>query len=136
MTWADIQTSWHQSRNFEIEGGVHQKFPEEMAKRTLISRACKNLLNTSLDTDPVVAGAFNATTEAEYRMEEQNEIKEPKKLPAKASSIKAKYGISKEEAQPEPEVAEPVEDVPEEAGPEVFDEDIPWPAADDQPEVF
>ena len=135
MTWADIQTSWRQSRNYKIEGGVHQKFPEEMAKRTLISRACKNLLNTSLDTDPVVAGAFNATTENEYRMEEQNEIKsEQKKLPTKASSIKSKYGIKEDEVQQESVVAEaeePVEEAIPEEGPEAFEEDIPWPEAEE-----
>ena len=37
MTWDEILTSWKQSRNYKAEGGVHQKFTVEMAKRTLIA---------------------------------------------------------------------------------------------------
>ena len=91
MTWDEIQTSWRQSRNYKPEGGVHQKFTEEMAKRTLIAKACKFLLNTSLENNAVVK-AFNDTTDAEYSFEEQNEQK-PKQ---EKVSFKERYGIGKE----------------------------------------
>ena len=47
---------------------------------------------------------------------------EPTPKQSKADSFKAKHNIG----TPEPETP----------APEAFDEDIPWPAADDQPEVF
>lgn len=93
MSWADIQTSWKQSRNWKAADGVHQKFPEEMAKRTLINRACKNLLNGSADIDAVVAGAFNQTTDAEYE-----KVETPAR-PAvqKAKTIKERYQIAQDQ---------------------------------------
>lgn len=91
MTWNQIQTSWKQSRNYGKEDGVQKKFPEEMVRRTVISRACKLLLNTSLEssTDNLVVKAFNDTTDSEFQIETQNEQKpEPKKV-----SFKERYGI-------------------------------------------
>ena len=91
MTWEEIQTSWKQSRNYKAEGGVHQKFTPEMAKRTLIAKACKFLLNTSNDMagNSAVIKAFNDTTDSEFDMEVQNEQKpEQKKM-----TFKERYGI-------------------------------------------
>lgn len=87
MKWEQIQTSWKQSRNCR-QGGVHDKFPEEMAKRTLISRACKMMLNTSIKPNDAVVESFNRTTESEF-MDEQNAVEpEPRKL-----SFKERYNI-------------------------------------------
>src|SRR5699024_7803077 len=44
---------------------VHKKFPEEMAKRTVINRAAKNIINTSSDDDNLIA-AINGTTANEF----------------------------------------------------------------------
>ena len=120
MTWEQIQTSWKQSRNYKAEGGVHQKFTEEMAKRTLIAKACKLLLNTSNDMagNAAVIKAFNDTTDSEFdNMEVQNEQKpEQKKM-----TFKERYGIGA------PNTEEPKEEAPiaEENGPEAF-EDTPF----------
>lgn len=61
MTKKMIDASWGQART----NNVQKKFPEEMAKRTVINRAAKNILNSSLDEDVDLIGAINSSTEAE-----------------------------------------------------------------------
>jgi len=48
MTAAQLKQAWMQSYNYK-DNGVHSKFDEEMAKKTVISRACKLLINSSPD---------------------------------------------------------------------------------------
>lgn len=62
MTKKEIETSWGQSKTGQT---VHKKFPQEMAKRTVINRAAKAFINTSDDSDLLVE-AINNTTENEY----------------------------------------------------------------------
>lgn len=116
MTWKDIQRSWAKTRS----GGATQKeFPEEMAKRTLINRACKHILNSSTEADSVVTAAFNHTTDNEYLREEkvaQTQSSKP--------SVKERYGIGKAKDEAIDAKAEKVEDLPLE-GPEIF-EDSPF----------
>ncbi|WP_341320343.1 RecT family recombinase [Solibacillus sp. FSL H8-0523] len=61
MTMAEILTSWSQSSNQSVQN----KYPQEMAKRTVINRAAKEFLNTSDDSDLLV-DAINRTTENEF----------------------------------------------------------------------
>lgn len=61
MTKKDIDTSWSQAKTKNVQN----KFPAEMAKRTVINRAAKNIINTSSDSG-VLTGAINGTTENEY----------------------------------------------------------------------
>lgn len=50
MTMEEIRQSWKMSKqNPNKEGSTHQSFPQEMAKRTVINRACKSYLNSSDD---------------------------------------------------------------------------------------
>jgi recombination protein RecT len=58
MSMDDIKTSWRQSKvNPVAESGAvnqnstHGKFTAEMAKRTVINRLCKRIINTSDDTE-------------------------------------------------------------------------------------
>lgn len=68
MTRKEIEASWGQSKTSQA---VHKKFPQEMAKRTVINRAAKAFINTSDDSDLLV-DAINRSTENEY----ENERKE------------------------------------------------------------
>ena len=61
MTMAEIQTSWSQSSMQTVQN----KYPQEMAKRTVINRASKAFINTSDDSDLFI-GAINRTTENEF----------------------------------------------------------------------
>ncbi|TDM15716.1 recombinase RecT [Macrococcus bovicus] len=54
MTIQEIEEAWKQSQmvyegKFR-EDGTHRRFPQEMAKKTVINRACKKLLNSSDDS--------------------------------------------------------------------------------------
>lgn len=68
MTKKEIDASWSQSKT---QQAVHKKFPQEMAKRTVINRAAKAFINTSDDSDLLVQ-AINNSTENEH----DNERKE------------------------------------------------------------
>lgn len=63
MTKKEIDACWNKSSSTSHD--VHKSFPQEMSKRTVINRACKNYINSSLDND-VLVEAFNRTTENEY----------------------------------------------------------------------
>lgn len=61
MTKNEIDVSWSQSKN----SSVQKKYPQEMAKRTVINRAAKAFINTSDDSDMFV-DSINRTTENEF----------------------------------------------------------------------
>ncbi len=68
MTKKEIEKSWSKSRT---KGGVQLEFPQEMAKRTVINRACKMFINTANDNDLIV-DAYNRTLSNEY--ENNNDV--------------------------------------------------------------
>ena len=50
MTINQIQRAWAKSPvRQDAEGSTHKQFPDEMAKRTVVDRACKRLINSSSD---------------------------------------------------------------------------------------
>jgi recombination protein RecT len=61
MTRKEIDTSWSQAKTKNVQN----KFPQEMAKRTVINRSAKAFINTSDDSDLLVE-AINNSTENEY----------------------------------------------------------------------
>ena len=69
MTMQQIRTAWGQGAT-KGNSPAHKNFTEEMAKKTVINRACKMFINTS-DDSPVLTEAFNRTTESDYRNEER-----------------------------------------------------------------
>lgn len=71
MTKKEIDVSWSQSRNKSVQS----KYPQEMAKRTVINRAAKQFFNTSDDNDLFVDAA-NRTTENEYEYDEEKPVKD------------------------------------------------------------
>lgn len=70
MTRKEIEASWSQSKTKQA---VHKKFPQEMAKRTVINRAAKAFINTSDDSDTLIE-SINNTTENEYDENQPREI--------------------------------------------------------------
>lgn len=75
MTMAEILAAWSTSKNKSVQ----DKYPQEMAKRTVINRAAKAFINTSDDSDLLIA-AVNRTTENEYEptVKDMGEIEEIK----------------------------------------------------------
>ncbi|BFH63950.1 recombinase RecT [Paenibacillus azoreducens] len=74
MTIKEIRQAWKKSRqNPDKEGSTHNEFPGEMAKRTVINRACKAYMNTS-DDGSLVMTHFNRQDEAIAEAEMEAEI--------------------------------------------------------------
>ncbi|MGM8212605.1 recombinase RecT [Virgibacillus sp. W0430] len=81
MTIEEIRQAWSQSQMWgkgnkkEKEGSTHDKFRQEMAKKTVINRACKKFLNSSDDSSLVIQH-FNRQDDAIAEAEAQQEINE------------------------------------------------------------
>lgn len=67
MTKKEIDVCWNKSSS--RDRSVHKEFPAEMAKRTVINRACKYYVNTSTDADMLIQ-AINRTIDNEFKEEE------------------------------------------------------------------
>ena len=72
MTYEQIKKSWQKSpmrpvlENGEIKkGSTHAEFLEEMIKKTVIRRACKQIIQSSDDSDLFVETVNNQTVEVE-----------------------------------------------------------------------
>jgi recombination protein RecT len=120
MTKKEVDASWSQSKTSQ---SVHKKFPQEMAKRTVINRAAKAYINTSDDSDLLV-DAINRSTENEYdeRVDVTNEeVRTEIAERANREVIDIKPGVAPSPAkqQPTPSTKQPV-DIPQ-----GFADDVP-----------
>lgn len=61
MTMEQIKKAWNQG-TMKGNSGAHTNFTEEMAKKTVINRACKMYVNTSDDSD-ILLESFNKTNQ-------------------------------------------------------------------------
>ena len=110
MTRKEIEASWSQSKNKSVQN----KFPQEMAKRTVINRAAKAFINTSDDSDALIQ-AVNDTTEEEFENDQERAVRDvTETVEREANQVlietkpKAK---SKAKPKPEPEAVEVSEDI-------------------------
>ncbi len=69
MTFEEIKQAWQQSKMRPIDekgqlkaGSTHDKFTAEMAKKTVINRACKPIINSSSDSN-LFKEIYNRTSE-------------------------------------------------------------------------
>lgn len=69
MTKKQIDASWSRAKTKNVQN----KFPEEMAKRTVINRAAKNIVNTSTADDALV-NSINGTTKNEFDEAEVKDV--------------------------------------------------------------
>ena len=78
MTIDQIKKAWSQGQTYKGDGGTspHNKFGEEMAKRTVINRACKALINSSNDVSLLFKKHFNEAEEAMAEAQMDEEIRE------------------------------------------------------------
>lgn len=65
MTIDEIEAAWKKGSNYSAGRGVHSDFKQEMAKKTVINRACKMFINSSND-DGMFAASYNNTTQTDY----------------------------------------------------------------------
>lgn len=115
MTMDEIRRSWMQGAT-KGQSPAHRNFPQEMAKKTVIGRACKLFVSTSDD-----AGVYGTDDSPEWQ--------ESQEAPAEAN---AKEAVFAELPQaPEPAAVEAVqEDLPE-PGQEDIPEEPAWEAPED-----
>ena len=106
MTKKEIDASWSQSKTKQA---VHNKFPQEMAKRTVINRAAKAFINTSDDSDLLVE-AINNSTENEYE-NERKEINPQHEIEENANTEFIDIESNEGEIKPEPPLPEAKEEV-------------------------
>lgn len=65
MTMSQIKAAWRQSKNYRDGGnGVHQKFPDQMAKKTVLNRLLKSIVNTHGDSYVVAAMSDTETIDS------------------------------------------------------------------------
>lgn len=76
MTMQEIKQAWKKSKQGpDKEGSTHNEFPGEMAKRTVINRACKSYMNTS-DDGSLIMKHFHQQDEIIAEAEVEAEIAE------------------------------------------------------------
>jgi recombination protein RecT len=93
MTWAEIQKAWSKSKmNPEKEGSTHKEFAQEMARKTVINRACKRYLNSS-DDGSLLMQHINRADEVAAEAEVEAEIEEN----ANQELIDIEYEVAEEE---------------------------------------
>ena len=80
MTMEQIKKSWGQGAT-KGNSPAHKNFPEEMAKKSVINRCCKNFVNSAKDND-ILISAINRTTENEYYDNDESRVivKEEKEI--------------------------------------------------------
>ena len=108
MTRKEIEASWSQSKNKSVQN----KFPQEMAKRTVINRAAKAFINTSDDSDALIQ-AVNDTTEEEFENDQERAVRDVTETVEREANqvlIETKPK-AKAKPKPEPEAVEVPEDI-------------------------
>lgn len=115
MTMDEIRRSWMQGAT-KGQSPAHRNFPQEMAKKTVIGRACKLFVSTSDD-----AGVYGTDDSPEWQESQETPV-----------GANAKEAVFAELPQaPEPAAVEAVqEDIPE-PGPEDIPEEPVWEAPED-----
>lgn len=63
MNIEQIKKAWQKGKGYKEGSGVHSEFSDQMAKKTVLSRACKNFINSSDDGNLVES--FNAASDNE-----------------------------------------------------------------------
>lgn len=96
MNIKQIKKAWSKGYGYKDGSGVHGDFADQMAKKTVINRACKNIINSS--DDGYLTEAFDNTSENE----ELNQVAEDMHHVIDMEANSEEFVIP--EPQPEPEL--------------------------------
>lgn len=117
MNINQIKKAWSKGYGYKEGQGVHSEFADQMAKKTVINRACKNIINSS--DDAYLVEAFENTSENEELNPVEEDMKHVIDTQANSEEFEVPTEIVEGEVvgeakQPEPEKAqvEVVEDKP------------------------
>ncbi len=101
MTMAQVKQSWKMSKmNPDGADSTHSKYPDQMAIRTVINRACKLLINSTGDQDLVIQH-FNQTDQSMA----EAELTEEADLLANTEVIDIEATVSEEPETKQPQQA-------------------------------
>ncbi|NJP37897.1 recombinase RecT [Alkalicoccus luteus] len=101
MTIAEIRQAWSKAQFWakdakeEKKGSTHDEFKQEMAKKTVINRACKKFMNSSDDSSLVMNHFFQSEENAEEARARQ-EINEN----ANSETLDIALGAAPEQSEP------------------------------------
>jgi recombination protein RecT len=101
QAWSKAQF-WAKGQAKEKEGSTHDEFKQEMAKKTVINRACKKFLNSS-DDGSLVMDHIHRADEVAAEQQVEEEIKQN----ANSEVIDIEYEVSDEDSEPTQEEPEP-----------------------------
>ena len=107
MTMDEIRQAWSKSQMWgkdqkqERKGSTHDEFRQEMAKKTVINRACKRFINSSDDSSLVIEH-FNKTDERLEEAQVEQELAEN----ANKEVIDVEYSESDQAEEEVEEIAE------------------------------
>lgn len=122
MTKKQIDQSWSKTRNAKNQ----KEFPDEMAKRTVINRAAKTLINTSNDDDLFVQAA-KQTLKNEFEESNVKQV-EPVSVKELETKLQSKLNVAPVEEPEETiidfEETEIEEIIPENEEPEVVQTEL------------
>lgn len=100
MTFEEIKKAWAQSKTKPIDdkgniraGSTHDRFTAEMAKKTVVNRACKPIINSS-DDSGLLSQSINRTSEVVAEEEVAREIAEN----ANSETIDVEYEVKEDSA--------------------------------------
>ncbi|QAS54625.1 recombinase [Halobacillus litoralis] len=112
MTMDEIRQAWSKSQMWgkdqkeEKKGSTHDEFKQEMAKKTVINRACKKFINSS-DDGSLVIDHFNQTDESAEEAQVEEEISNN----ANGDVIDIEYNEPEPEQEPEQPSDQPDDDL-------------------------
>lgn len=113
MTWKEIQAAWNQGAT-NGKSPAHQKFPQEMAKKTVINRACKVFINSATG-QPALAESYNRTTANDYLPDEDHAvIVDVEEVETKKAADAAIFGEPETAEQTEAETPTPIDEMTDE----------------------
>ena len=96
MNINQIKKAWSKGYGYKDGAGVHGDFGDQMAKKTVIGRACKNIINSSDDAN--LQEAFDSTTDNE----ELNPVAEDMHKVIDMEANSEEFVMPEPEQQPEP----------------------------------
>jgi recombination protein RecT len=104
MAWKKSQM-WGKDQDKERKGSTHDEYRQEMAKKTVINRACKRFLNSS-DDGSLLMQYINRADEVAAEAEVEAEIEEN----ANQELIDIEYEVAEDEEENNTEAEEQVEE--------------------------
>lgn len=113
MTMQQLKQAWKQSRTNPVDdrgnlkaGSTHANFTEEMAKKTVINRLCKRIMNTTDDSNLVIQAFQNSDEDRTEKLIHEEIAANANKVPLNVDMetgeiIDAEYHAVEPDAEPD-----------------------------------